>query len=130
MFNIPLLDSNHHQLSNKEKNEERNQEIWSERTNFDLSFNLRLNSNEIWISEYSTEISSIQIKICSKNTLRSTKNQSHKLNRKNRKVSERNPHERCSRTSFFFKKKAITSIAYIPLRNGPIIGLKIDIFLH
>ena len=49
-------------------------------TNRDLSFNLRLNSNEIWNSEYNTEISSIKIKIFSKTTLRSIKNQNPKLN--------------------------------------------------
>ena len=80
MFNVPLLDSNHHQSSNKQKNEERNQEIRSERTNRDLSFNLCLNNNEIRIFEYNTEISSIQIKIYSKTIVRSTKNQNPKLN--------------------------------------------------
>ena len=73
---IPIITN---QATSK-KNEEINQEIRSEKTNRDLSFNLRLNSNEIWISEYSIEISSIQIKIFSKTIVRSTKNQNPKLN--------------------------------------------------
>ena len=80
MFNVPLLDSNHHQSNKKKEHEERNQETRTERK-IDILVSIFVCT--IIKSEsllYSIEISSIEIKICSKTALRSIKNQNLKQN--------------------------------------------------
>ena len=82
VFNVPLLDSNHQQSNKKYENEEINQETRSEKKIQILVSILVLTVMKFESLLYNTEIPSIEIKICSKTTLRSIKNQNLQQNYK------------------------------------------------